>query len=181
MKNWLEHMGTEVMDSIQQKHLINYALLTVNRKIGDFGHTLCVGVGDGTEMGFIPDCEGIDINDTSLRICQEKGFSVQKMDMHKMTFKDNTFDLVFSKDSFEHAISPIEVMEQFARVSKKYVVIVVPNEEWQSDGFHLIIPTLKQMLSLAEKAGLVLVAYREYNLLVNARSVFQALYIFQKL
>lgn len=180
MKKWTEYMATEVMESKQQVMLIKLAINAIYLKIKDMGRVLCIGAGDGTEMEYIPYAEGIDLNEESLKKCKEKGLKVHKMDMHKMTFPDNSFDLIFCKDTFEHAVAPIKVLEEFARVSKKYVVIILPNEEWQSDSYHLIIPTLLQMLSLAEKCKLLLLSYREYNLMVNQTSIRQSLYIFQK-
>ena len=180
MKNWIEYIASEVMISEEQEDLIKHAAKFTRDKI-ECGKVLCVGVGDGTELEYFIGAEGIDLNGASIRKCREKGFNVRKMDMHKMTFPNESYDTIFCKDVFEHAVSPIIVLEEFVRVAKKYVVIVLPDEAWQSDGFHLIIPTLKQMISLAEKVRLSLLAYREYNLVINnGSSVFQHLYIFQK-
>ena len=180
-KDWLALVGSEVMDSSNQDSLIRHAVKFTKDVIGVPEKTLCVGVGDGTEMDYFTNVKGIDISDESIRKCVEDGYDVVKMDMHDMTFPDGSFDLVFSKDNFEHAISPIEAMSEFARVSNKYVVIVVPDESWQSSGWHFIIPTFKQMVTLAEKCGMALRALREYNVMIGQMCVFQTLYIFQKL
>lgn len=179
-KDWFEFVASEVMDSCNQSLLIGYAIKYIKEVIGVPDKTLCVGVGDGTEMDYFNKCVGIDISDVSITKCKKDGFDVRKMDMHDMTFDDDTFDLVFSKDNFEHALSPINAISEFARVSSKYVVIVVPDESWQSSMWHFIIPTVKQMISLGEKAGLMLRALREYNIVIGQMAVGQSLYIFQK-
>ena len=181
MKDWLSFVATEEMDSKNQALLIAYAVKYIKDIIGTPDKVLCVGVGDGTEMDYFSNPIGIDISDKSITQCKKDGLDVLKMDMHHMTFKDNLFDLVFSKDNFEHAISPIEAISEFARVSSKYVAIIVPDEKWQSSGWHFIIPTIKQMVSLGEKVGLALKALREYEVVVGQFSVTQSLYVFQKL
>jgi ubiquinone/menaquinone biosynthesis C-methylase UbiE len=179
--DWLKLVGSEEMDSNSQDRLIAYATSNVHDIIGREQRTLCVGCGDGTEMEYFSNPFGIDINEKSLEKCRERNLMVENMDMHHMTFDDGQFDLVFSKDNFEHAISPIEAISEFARVSSKYVVIVLPDETWQSSKWHFIIPTIKQMVTLGEKVGLVLKSFREYNVMVGEACVFQSLYVFQKI
>jgi ubiquinone/menaquinone biosynthesis C-methylase UbiE len=178
---WLEFVGSEEMDSRGQEALISFAANTIHSIIGKQPRTLCVGCGDGTELKYFPHAFGIDINQKSLRICREKNLQVEDMDMHHMTFNDNTFDLVFSKDNFEHSISSIEAISEFSRVSKKYVAIVLPDDSWQSSKWHFIIPTLKQMVTLGEKVNLMLRSLREYNLQIGQCNIFQSIYLFQKL
>ena len=182
-KDWLSFMGAEEMDSVNQYQLISLAVRLAKELTDNAFTVLSVGCADGTEMElFGGDVKGIDLNDVSLQKCTNKGLDVQKMDMHKMTFPDNSFDLVFSKDNFEHALTPIHAIEEFARVTSKYVCIVLPDESWQSDGRHLIIPTMRQMIALGEKAGLALKSYREYNIIVNnICTVTSCFYLFQKL
>jgi ubiquinone/menaquinone biosynthesis C-methylase UbiE len=168
------------MDSAGQESLIRSAYSTVKNIIGEQKKTLCVGVGDGTELKYFRGAYGIDINDKSIEKCREENFNVSKMDMHKMTFQDGVFDLVFSKDNFEHSVSHIEVISEFARVSRRYVAIVLPDESWQCSGWHFIIPNMKQMISLGEKVGLSLRAFREYDVLSGTRIVGQFIYIYEK-
>lgn len=179
-KDWLKFVSSEVMDSKNQELMIGYAVKYIKDVIPLPDKVLCVGVGDGTEMDYFPSSIGIDISEESIEACKKQGLDVRYMDMHNMTFEDNSFDLVFSKDNFEHAISPIEAISEFARVTKKYVAIVVPDETWQGSMWHFVIPTVKQMITLGEKAGLMLKAFREYNILVGQMAIGQSLYIFQK-
>ena len=180
MNKWLDLVGSEEMESEKQESLIHHAIMDIKKVIGEPKNTLCVGCADGTEMKYFDKPFGIDLNEKSLAKCREKNLQVEKMDMHHMTFSDNTFELVYSKDNFEHAISHIEALSEYARVSSRYVAIVLPDDSWQSSGWHFIIPTLKQMVTLGEKCGLMFKALREYNLIVGRSAVYQSIYIFQK-
>lgn len=179
---WVEKAATEEMDSRSAIYFIASAVQETKNVIGDPKKILCVGCSDGTEISQWGHGIGIDLNDASIAKAKARGFDVKKMDMHEMKFADNNFDLVFARDVFEHADSPIQAISEMARVSNKYVVIVLPDDSWASSGWHFLIPTLKQMISLGEKVGLNLRAYREYQLASpgQVRVWEQALYIFEK-
>jgi len=181
MNKWLELVASEEMDSQGAYHTILAAVQTVKEIIGDPESTLCIGCGAGVELGLFDHATGIDLNEQSLVVCREAGYTAEKMDMHAMTFPDGKFELVFSRDVFEHAVSPIEAISEMARVSKKYVAVILPDESWQSSKWHFIIPTMKQMISLGEKVGLLLQSYREYDVIIGNTDVHQYVYIFRKL
>ena len=64
-----------------------------------------------------------------LRIFSEKrGFSVEKMDMHFLTFSDETFDLVWSHHSLEHSFSVLLALREWYRVLKPggFLALTVP-------------------------------------------------------
>jgi len=180
MKKWIDNTASEVMDSQGAFSLIGVAAGETLAVTGDDIKTLCIGCGDGTELGFFKDVVGIDLNNTSLEKCKAKGYHVEKMDMHELTFNDNSFDLVFARDSFEHAVAPIQVLSEMARVSKRYVSITLPDQSWDGSHYHYLIPTLRQMLAMADKVGLNLRSYREFNRGVGQMVIFQHLYIFEK-
>jgi SAM-dependent methyltransferase len=50
---------------------------------------------------------------------------VQIMDMHKMTFPDESFDVIFSADSLEHAFDVRTVIDHMLRVSRRPSVFCV--------------------------------------------------------
>lgn len=179
-QKWLNLTGSEVMKSNEALLLISIHVGSIKEVIGNPDNTLVVGCADGTEMNLWDKCTGIDLNDESLAKSSGNGFIVHKMDMHDMTFKDGEFSLVSSRDVFEHAVSSIEAISEMARVSSKYVAITVPDSSWQYSAWHFIIPTMKQMITLGEKVGLMLKAYREYGVIQGSEYVKQYLYIFQK-
>jgi len=176
---WIEKAATEEMDSQGALPLIEVSA-SVTLSITGQVKTLCVGCGDGTEMGFFKDVEGIDLNEASLDKCLDKGCKVAKMDMHDMSYPDNSFDLVFARDSFEHSESPIQVLSEMARVTKKYISITLPDQSWDISDWHYLIPTLRQMIAMGDKVGLNLRSYKEFNRILGAQFVTQHLYIFEK-
>ena len=122
---------------------------------------LCVGVGDGVEMGFFMDrgidVTGITLNENDVVTLKDKFKKIFYMDMHEMDFPDNTFDLIWAKDSFEHSVSHIIAISEYSRVvkSKKYVMIICPHEErWGRSPHHFICPTLLQIKNLGMKVEL---------------------------
>lgn len=180
MSKWLNLAISEEMDSTMAFPLIRMANNYLRGIVTIFQNVLSVGCGDGIELSLFENSTGIDMNEQSLEKARLAGYDVQKMDMHKMTFEDNEFNLVFARDSFEHSISHIEVISEMARVSNQYVCIILPTEDWQYSRWHFIIPTLKQMISLGEKVGLQLKALREYNVILGSISIGQSLYLFEK-
>lgn len=182
-------VASEEMDSGAAKEIIEAAVkqasLIVRHDGMGFAKVLCVGCGDGTELDLWAERKtmpvGIDLNDASIEKTRKRGYQVEKMDMHNMTFEDLSFDVVFARDVFEHALSPMEALLEMARVSRQYVIVVVPDETWQSSAWHFIVPTMRQMLSLGEKAGLKLRAVREYNRIVGGTVINQSMYVFTKL
>ena len=178
-QDWLGLVGSEEMDSASAYQTISIAHHYITSLI-EPSSVLCVGCSDGTELELWGNAQGIDLNDKSLEKCRSKGFLVHKMDMHDMSFDDNKFELVFARDVFEHSISHIKAIEEYARVSSKYVAIVLPDESWQWSEWHFIIPNTIQMISLGEKVGLKLRAMRQYNVNMGSMNVQQTLYLFEK-
>lgn len=76
---------------------------------------LDIGCGDGEsvrtlrDMGFA-NVVGIDIASESPDVAQG--------DMHALEFADNSFDIVFSSHSLEHAHDPLQALSEFCRVLK---------------------------------------------------------------
>lgn len=51
-------------------------------------------------------------------------------DTHKLPFTDNVFDVVYIAHVLEHCKNPCKVIEELKRVSKRKVIIAVPNCEF---------------------------------------------------
>ena len=47
---------------------------------------------------------------------------------YKLPYKDNSFDLVVCTEVLEHLDAPSKILKEILRVSKKYLLISVPNE-----------------------------------------------------
>jgi 2-polyprenyl-3-methyl-5-hydroxy-6-metoxy-1,4-benzoquinol methylase len=50
--------------------------------------------------------------------------------IYQLPYRDNSFDLVISTEVLEHLDSPEKGLQELIRVSKKYVLVSVPNEPW---------------------------------------------------
>ena len=92
---------------------------------------LDVGCGSGTlahfwkEQGY--NITGVDISAKSLGITRGKGVYCVEGDVTKrLPFDDNTFDLVYSDGLLEHFVDPEHVLEEIFRVTKRYVLTMLP-------------------------------------------------------
>jgi SAM-dependent methyltransferase len=59
---------------------------------------------------------GITLNDEDVRICNEKGHDVRKMDQSFLEFSDRSFDFIWARHVIEHSIFPYFTLAEFARV-----------------------------------------------------------------
>ncbi len=78
------------------------------------------------------DSFGMDRSISPLRVAKEK-FGVNNLiqgDMFKIPFQSNSFDVVWNEGVLEHFKFPknLEACKEMARVSKKFVIIAVPNK-----------------------------------------------------
>jgi ubiquinone/menaquinone biosynthesis C-methylase UbiE len=51
-------------------------------------------------------------------------------DIYNLKFKDKSFDLVISTEVLEHLEKPQKALKELTRVSRKYILLSVPNEPW---------------------------------------------------
>ncbi len=86
---------------------------------------LCVGCRNHAEIDYfyakgVKKILGIDL--------MSKHSDILVMDMHQMTFPDNSFNVVYSSHSLEHAYDPQKVINEIKRICRPggYVVIEVP-------------------------------------------------------
>jgi methionine biosynthesis protein MetW len=95
------------------------------------GSVLDIGCGDGLLLSMLKNnvSEGIDISEEGVKKCLEKGMKATLCDFSKdkLPFEDNAFDYVVMLDVLEHVYAPQELLEEARRVSKRYIVISVPN------------------------------------------------------
>jgi len=86
------------------------------------GAVLCIGPRDIFEiesfkrMGFRK-VQGIDL--------LSQGPDVLIMDMHRMTFPDDSFDAVYASHSLEHSYDPARVVGEIIRVAKNGAILAV--------------------------------------------------------
>ena len=188
-KKWLAHVSQEEIEAEASDFVSRVCVGDTLKITGEVYSALCVGCGDGREISQLAllnkhlmgvrRLHGIDVNKSSAVKARGSWGFVITGDMHYLPYRDDSFELVYTRDTFEHSISHIQVISELARVSKKYVSIVLPDETWQRGEFHFIVPTTAQMLSLGEKAGLLLKSFRSFWVIVGASSLRQDIYVFQ--
>lgn len=102
--------------------------------IANQGSVLDLGCGDGhllaklKDRGFT-DLAGLDISEVAIAKAQTMGIDSKVFDFfaEQLPYQDNSFDYVILLDVLEHLFRPADVLQEAARVSKKYILISVPN------------------------------------------------------
>ena len=95
---------------------------------------LDVGCGSATLANFwlqqgYTNITGYDISEEALKIARGKGLCCVKGDISQgLPFKNNAFDLVYSDGLIEHFIHPKLILQESFRVSKGYVLTIVPRD-----------------------------------------------------
>ena len=96
---------------------------------------LDAGCGSGTlayywhKQGY--DVKAVDFSDNALEIAGKKGLKCTMADiLQGLPFDDNSFSLVYSDGLLEHFYNPNEVLEELWRVSNKYLLTLVPRDDW---------------------------------------------------
>ncbi len=99
----------------------------------DGGEVLDVGSGDGLFMEMLKqrniNSKGVDFSEEGVKKGKEKNLDVSLCDfsVEKLPFSDNEFDYVIALDVLEHLYFPEYLLKEAKRVSKKNIIISVPN------------------------------------------------------
>lgn len=93
---------------------------------------LDIGCGDGLLLSLLKEkgvaAKGIDISEEGVAKSRAKGLDVAVYDADgPVPFSDNAFDVVILLDVLEHLYAPEELLKEAARVSKRWVIVGVPN------------------------------------------------------
>lgn len=94
---------------------------------------LDIACGDGLLLSMLVQkgvvVSGVDFSEEGVKKCREKGLDVSVVDIttESTHFQDNTFDVVIMLDVLEHLYTPEDLLDESVRVSKKYIIISVPN------------------------------------------------------
>lgn len=112
------------------RHLLS---LISKRKVDSI---LDVGCGEGftlnrlKEKGIGKNLEGVEYLQTAIDLGKKMypDIKIKKGTIYDLPYKDNSFDLVLCTEVLEHLDEPEKALKELVRVSKKYLVISVPNE-----------------------------------------------------
>ena len=112
------------------RHLTN---LTAAKKVDSI---LDVGCGEGftlnrlREKGIGKKLEGVEYSKAAIELGHKMypDIKIKQGNIYQLPYKDNAFDLVLCTEVLEHLDDPQKGLKELVRVSKKYLVISVPNE-----------------------------------------------------
>lgn len=99
---------------------------------------LDVGAGEGFTLARLKKekigkkLEGIEYMDEAIAMGKKlhPDILVKKGDIYKLPYEDKIFDLVICTEVLEHLENPQKGLKELIRVSKKYILVTVPNEPW---------------------------------------------------
>jgi 2-polyprenyl-3-methyl-5-hydroxy-6-metoxy-1,4-benzoquinol methylase len=76
--------------------------------------------------------EGIEYDQNAIDLGKKlyPKITIKKGDIYELPYKSNSFDLVICTEVLEHLDNPKKAYRELLRVSRKYVLLSVPNEPW---------------------------------------------------
>lgn len=97
---------------------------------------LDVGAGEGFNLEMFrlnnigSKLEGIEYIDDAIHLGKKlhPKVKIKKGDIYKLPYSANTFDLVICNEVLEHLEDPTAAIKELKRVTKKYLILSVPNE-----------------------------------------------------
>lgn len=121
-----------------QKFLINNffsSLISLVKPLGA-DSILDAGCGEGFTMNKLLEnnlakkMEGIEYSNESISYGKKifPNLVIKQANIYELPYEDNTFDLIMCTEVLEHLEKPTKALEEMLRVSKKYLIISVPNE-----------------------------------------------------
>jgi len=113
----------------------------------DYSHDakiLDVSCGDGVGLQYFKsknfaNVVGVDFQEEKVKRASSYGYPVYQMDFHNMEFfQDNSFDVIYSSHSLEHALNPYLVLNEFYRIAKLQasLIVVLPYPDNGPDDAH---------------------------------------------
>ncbi len=121
-----------------QQFLINnfYKSLVKSVRNLKIKSVLDVGCGEGFTLnrlegeGIGKKLEGVDFNKNAIEIGKKlhPDLTLKVSSIYNLEYKNNSFDLVMATEVLEHLEEPKKGLRELIRVSKKYILLSVPNE-----------------------------------------------------
>lgn len=151
------------MDGVYQP-FIDFALPELGQNVIDIG----CGYGNYSKelQRLGKTVKGVEYNSDYVKKAKENGIDCEKGDAHKLKYKDAEFDSAVLFEVLEHIPDPEKAIEEALRVTKKNVVITVPNStEYQNlkdrglTYYHMITDdhinffTARDMQDIADRIG----------------------------
>ncbi len=132
--NCVKHTSKNPLQKILINNFYNY-LISVVRDL-EINSVLDVGCGEGFTLNKLYEekigkkLEGVDFLEKAVEIGKKlhPHLTLNRGDIYKLGYKNDSFDLVMATEVLEHLEDPKKGLEELTRVSKKYLLLSVPNE-----------------------------------------------------
>lgn len=128
-----EGLGTAYEHLARRQYLRNLVRRLNIRVVLEASDT---GVADSASLADMG-CEIVLMNNSkqNLRNCSSRQIQFLKGDLRKLPLNSNIFDLVWNSDAISHSENTLECIREMVRVSKRFVLVFVPNRLHVGDLF----------------------------------------------
>ena len=138
--NYQKHTTKNPIGKLFLNNFLNTVVKTIRPL--NIDSVLDVGCGEGFTLARLSrekigkTYEGIEAEETAITLGKKlyPRLTIDKGDIYKLPYKNNSFDLVVCTEVLEHLEKPKKAYRELIRVSRKYVLLSVPNEPfftWQ--------------------------------------------------
>lgn len=138
--NFEKHTTKNPVGKLFLNNFLNTVVKTI-RPLNIYS-VLDVGCGEGFTLARLSKekigkvYEGIERDGAAIELGKKlyPRLTIEQGDIYKLPYKDNFFDLVVCTEVLEHLDNPRKAYKELIRVSKKYILLSVPNEPfftWQ--------------------------------------------------
>lgn len=117
----------------RKPHGFRYRYNVFKKWIASNSHVLDVGSGDGALADFLQkqnecDVTCLDVSEVAIERVKTLGLKGIVVDIEKsLPFPDKSFDYAVASEVIEHISRSEDLLREMARVSKKYIIISIPN------------------------------------------------------
>ncbi len=132
--NYLKHTSKNPLQKLLIDNFFNNLLAAIKDLKVD--SILDVGCGEGFTLQRLyknkigKRLEGVDFQKSAIEIGTKlhPDLALKQGNIYNLEYKDNSFDLVMATEVLEHLDDPKKGLKELIRVSKKYLLLSVPNE-----------------------------------------------------
>ena len=132
--NYKKHTSKNPIQKLLLWNFFRNLLILISKK--EVNSILDVGCGEGftlnrlREKGIGKKLEGLEYSKDAIALGKKTypAIKITQGSIYELLYKDNSFDLVLCTEVLEHLDEPEIALRELIRVSKKYLVVSVPNE-----------------------------------------------------
>ena len=132
--NYQKHNTRNFIGKLFVSNFLNSVVKTIRPL--NIESVLDVGCGEGFTLARLQSekigkaYEGIEYDDSAIQLAKKlyPRLMITKGDIYRLPYKNNSFDLVIATEVLEHLENPKKAYKELVRVSKKYILLSVPNE-----------------------------------------------------